>query len=413
MKEKINTKTNNEYKPTELGPLPQEWQVVRLGEVAEISSGGSAPQGEHYFRGDKPFIRVSHIDNEDSTIKCYDLITNEAVKDYKLKLFPKGTIVFPKSGATVYLEKRAMLPIDAYIVSHLCAVISKDKKSNQNFLFHVLKSKKLADKKADGYPTLNLSEVKEILIPLPPLSEQKKIAEVLSTVQKAIEIESKLIERTKELKKSTMHKLFTEGTKGEKQKMTEISPIPESWEVESVSSTLIPIRFPRSYQILSSEIKPSGKYPVIDQGQLFIAGYSDYSEKVISEHLPLVIFGDHTRVVKYVDFPFIIGADGTKILKPKPDYNTKFFYYALLFIDIPSRGYNRHFSILKEKIIPKPPLSEQQAIADILSTIDQKIEFHTNKKQKLEELFRTLLHELMTAKISVNDVNLDFIKIEE
>ena len=81
------------YKITELGTLPEEWEVVRLGEVAEISSGGSAPQGDEYFKGDKPFIRVSHIDNEDYSIKRYDLIKDDTIngttKIYLIKDFDK------------------------------------------------------------------------------------------------------------------------------------------------------------------------------------------------------------------------------------------------------------------------------------------------------------------------------------
>lgn len=169
-----------------------------------------------------------------------------------------------------------------------------------------------------------------------------------------------------------------------------------SWEKETISNALTTIRFPRSCQILSSEIKPFGKYPVIDQGQSFIAGYSDYSEKVISEYLPVIIFGDHTRAVKYVDFPFIIGADGTKVLKPKPDYEAKFFYYALLFIDIPSRGYNRHFSVLKEKVIPKPPLPEQRKIAAILSTVQKAIETENKLIERTRELKKAMMHKLFT-----------------
>ena len=75
----------------------------------------------------------------------------------------------------------------------------------------------------------------------------------------------------------------------------------------------------RENQILSAEIESVGRFPVIDQGQAFIAGYSEAEERVIRDDLPMVIFGDHTRCVKYVDFPFILGADGTKVLKPKED----------------------------------------------------------------------------------------------
>ena len=116
----------NNFKQTEIGLIPEDWEVVRLREVADVKAGQSAPQGEKYFKNGKyPFIRVQHIDNEDYRITNWDLINDAAVKDYRLKLFPKGTIIFPKSGAAVYLEKRAMLPFDSYIVSHLCAINSR------------------------------------------------------------------------------------------------------------------------------------------------------------------------------------------------------------------------------------------------------------------------------------------------
>ncbi len=197
------------FKMTELGPLPEEWEVVKLGDVAEVSSGGSAPQGDEYFNGSKPFVRVSHIDNEDYTIKRYDLISDKAIQDYRLKLFPKGTIVFPKSGATIYLEKRAMLPIDAYVVSHLCTVLSKREDLSQCFLFYVLRNLKFAKEKADGYPTLNISEIKQILIPLPPLPVQQKIASILSAIDQKIEAEEDKKKALEDLFKTLLHNLMT------------------------------------------------------------------------------------------------------------------------------------------------------------------------------------------------------------
>ena len=195
-------------KETEVGMIPKEWEVVRLGDVAKISSGGSAPQGRKYFNGDKPFIRVQHIDNESFTIKGFDLINNEAVKKYKLKLFPKGTIVFPKSGASVYLEKRALLPLDSFIVSHLCAV-NVNNNVLQEFVFYFLIDKKLAERKAEGYPTLNLSEVKQVKIPLPPLPTQQKIASILSVIDEKIQAEENKKKALEDLFKSMLHNLMT------------------------------------------------------------------------------------------------------------------------------------------------------------------------------------------------------------
>jgi len=395
----------NRFKETEIGMIPEDWEVVRLGEVAEISSGGSAPQGNEYFEGNNPFIRVQHLDNDNYKIKGCDYITDGAVKKYKLKLFPKDTIIFPKSGASIYLEKRAKLPFDAYIVSHLMAVRSKSRLLLQDYLFFNLVSKKLSKDKADNYPTLNISEVSQIPIPLPPLEEQKAIADILSTVQNAIEKTEKVINATKQLKKSMMKHLFTYGAVAVdeidkvKLKETEIGLIPEDWEVVRLENVME--GFTPNKKLKQSDYKAIGNFPVIDQGQEYIAGFYDDETMVFDKDLPVILFGDHTRIIKYVDFPFICGADGLKIIIPKENFHRKYFYYALLNLNIPSRGYNRHFKILKEKLIPLPPLDEQQKIANILTTIDQKIQAEEKKKQALQNLFKTLLQQLMTGKIRV------------
>lgn len=118
--------------------------------------------------------------------------------------------------------------------------------------------------------------------------------------------------------------------------------------------------------ILSSAYLKSGLYPIIDQGQDFITGYTN-NQNLVHENLgEVIIFGDHTRAVKFIDFPFAIGADGTKILKPNKDIDPKFFYYKIVSLDLESRGYARHFSKLKEIEIPLPPLSTQkQIVADL------------------------------------------------
>ena len=149
---------------------------------------------------------------------------------------------------------------------------------------------------------------------------------------------------------------------------------------------------------MSSDIQPTGHFPVVDQGQTFIAGYSDAEARVIRDDLPLVIFGDHTRCVKYVDFPFILGADGTKVLKPKEDlFDAKFFYYALLSFDIPNRGYNRHFILLKEKKVPRPEKDEQRKIAGVLGVVQRAMEQQERLLALTAELKKALLHQLFTA----------------
>jgi type I restriction enzyme S subunit len=154
-------------------------------------------------------------------------------------------------------------------------------------------------------------------------------------------------------------------------RMTELGALPEEWEVVSFESCIIKKNF-KAKKIKQQDYKPYGKYPVIDQGQNMIAGYWDNKNEVFGENLPVIIFGDHTRIIKYIDFPFVPGADGTRILIPNISFiSPKFFYYSLLNLKIPSRGYNRHFSLLREQKIPLPPLAEQQKIAAVLSAVQE------------------------------------------
>jgi type I restriction enzyme S subunit len=182
-------------------------------------------------------------------------------------------------------------------------------------------------------------------------------------------------------------------------KETELGPLPEEWEVVRLGEVIK--YYTPSKKLKQSDYKTFGKFPVIDQGQKYIAGFYDDETMVFDKDLPVILFGDHTRIIKYVDFPFICGAEGLKIIVPKENFHRKYFYYALLNLNIPSRGYNRHFKILIEKFIPLPPLEEQQKIAQILQSIDQRIEKEEKYKNALQNLFKSLLHNLMTGKIRV------------
>ncbi len=169
------------------------------------------------------------------------------------------------------------------------------------------------------------------------------------------------------------------------------------WQTCAVPDSFIKNKVGRQNQIPAKDIAEVGRFPVVDQGQKFVAGYCDDESRVIDFDLPLIIFGDHTRCLKYVDFPFILGADGTKVLLPnKKLYDPRFYYFALLALEIPSRGYNRHFTILNERSLPLPPLPEQKKIAHILSTVKRAIEAQERIIQTTTELKKALMHKLFT-----------------
>ena len=151
-------------------------------------------------------------------------------------------------------------------------------------------------------------------------------------------------------------------------------------------------------KLQSGEYKAVGSFPIVDQSQNYICGYSDDVEAVVnttSENL--IVFGDHTCTIKFVDFPFIQGADGIKIFKPSnsDEIDERFLYQALLFSPIVSKEYKRHFSELKEQVVCYPKeLKEQRKIASCLSTMDDQINAYMEKVALLEQYKKGLMQRM-------------------
>lgn len=141
-------------------------------------------------------------------------------------------------------------------------------------------------------------------------------------------------------------------------------------------------------KVQRSEYSEIGQIPIIDQGQEFIGGYTDDRNFQANINLPTIIFGDHTRIFKFVDVPFCLGADGTKILEPKVNLDKKFLYHYLNSLQITSAGYSRHYKFLKENLVPVPPLEEQKRIAAILDKADA----IRRKRQQAIKLADEFLH---------------------
>jgi type I restriction enzyme S subunit len=180
-------------------------------------------------------------------------------------------------------------------------------------------------------------------------------------------------------------------------KETEIGPIPTDWDIVPFQEAILNKRI-HVGKVKKRDYKPKGKFPIIDQSQEFIGGYWDDSEAVYSGDLPIIIFGDHTRIFKLIDFPFVRGADGVKVLLPDRDkYDPQFFYFACTNLEIPSKGYSRHYKLLKEQLLPCPSLPEQRRIAHVLSTIQRAIAAQDDLIAAARELKRSLMQRLFTC----------------
>lgn len=134
----------------------------------------------------------------------------------------------------------------------------------------------------------------------------------------------------------------------------------------------------------------NGKYPIVSQEKEFISGYSNSIDSLNDNLGELIIFGDHTRVIKFIDFDFCVGADGVKVLRPFGNLDAKFLYHFLRWADIPSNGYSRHFKFLKELQIPHPSIDDQYDIAEELDAVQAMIDGYLEQIADLDKLAQSI-----------------------
>ena len=180
-------------------------------------------------------------------------------------------------------------------------------------------------------------------------------------------------------------------------------PIPEHWlytELETAFENL-PLT---SKKLAQKNYDPDGEIPVVDQGASEIGGYSNDQEKVIKPDRPVIIFGDHTKCLKYVSFPFIPGADGVKVLLPNQGVFPKFAFYACKSLRLPDRGYSRHYSFLKKCDFPLPPFNEQKRIVtkieELFSELDNGIAALKTAREQLKVYRQAVLKHAFEGKLT-------------
>jgi len=422
----------NGFKETPIGTIPNEWDQVRLGDIFDIQQG-RAMSAERRSKNPKyPFLRTINVlwGKVDLTTLDQMYFSDEELEKLRLK---KDDLLVCEGGE---IGRTAIWKGEIDSCYHQNHVYRLRKKLGEIWPEFYMYWMQVAFLQLGLYageairttiPNLSRGRLQTFIMPKPPFPEQQKIAIVLSKIQRAIEQQDKIIETTRNLKKSLMKKLFTEGIGHTEFKETEIGQIPKSWEVVKLggkadfqyghtASAISEAVGPKFLRI--TDIKDDGKISWEDvpyckiededyqkyklhEGDILVARIGATTGKTcIIKNSPDAIFGSYL---------IRITINKKEIL---PEYVYFFTTTPIYWTQINANKEGKlkkgvSASFLKTLLIPITSTVEQQEIAHALRTIDNKIEAEQKRKSTLQQLFKTMLHKLMTGEIRVKDLDLE------
>ena len=417
-----------------------DWETATLEGLIQLETGkrekgGGKASGEILSLGGEHISYSGRI----LTDKKQKYISREFFEGLRKGRVQTGDVLMVKDGATTGKAAWVIEEVgDLAVNEHVFILRSSDSERLHNgFLFFFVRSdlgQSQIRKRFHGLiGGVTRPDIFGLTLPLPPLPEQKKIAHVLSTVQRAIEAQERIIQTTTELKKALMNKLFTEGLRNEPQKQTEIGPIPESWELKELSEFL---EIKHGFAFNGKFFESSGEYILMTPGHFNEeGGFRDQGKKTkyFTGEIPKdYILAKDDLVVAMTEQKS--GLLGSAAFVPEPNrylhnqrlglvvdlktsrlgkgFLLNLFNTPHLRVEVAKTSTGskvKHTSPTKLRAVKvgiPPTLKEQEEITTALSTTEQKIAVEGNKVAILQDLFRTLLHELMTARTRVNNLSL-------
>jgi len=405
------------FKKTPIVKIPEDWKVVKLGNISALRNNIVKPERKGVIK----FVGLEHIDPRKTKIRDYCSDLN--IKSSKFQFYA-GDILYGKLRP--YLDKAVIIEFNGICSTDLIVINSNRFMTLQKYLIYLFHSKgfinyAISNTSGTNHPRTSWKAIANFKFGLPPLPEQQKIAEILSTVDQMIEKVDESIKKTQKLKKGLMQVLLTKGISHKEFKDTEIGRIPKEWEIEKIIN-LFDVQTGTTPSTKKQEYWEDGNINWITpsdmsklHGKLFIKN----SERKITEkgrklsNLTLMPSGSiiiSTRApVGYVVIierkaTFNQGCKGL-IPKNKGEINSEFYAYYLIskkrVLENSSGGSTFKElakNILENFIIPIPPITEQQKIAEILSTVDSRLEMLRKRKGKLERVKKGLMNDLLTGR---------------
>lgn len=376
-------------------------EIKKLSEVTELIKRGVTPK---YVENDgitvinQKCIRDNRIDLN---------LARQTSKDKKIteeKVLMEGDILINSTGTGTLGRTAQINEVNETMTVDTHVTIVRPKKDiNHKFLGYFIRLNEplitSMGKGATNQIELSASDLGNIDITLPSRKQQDKLVDILSAYDVLIENNLKRIALLEEAADSIYKEWFVNFRFPGYEKFEFVNGIPGGWDRKSIKDILMKIE--RLKKVKKEEYLENGDIPVIDQSRMFIGGYTNDKE-AMEVNIPAIVFGDHTRIVKYIDFNFASGADGTQIIYSNNErVSQQYLYMAIKNIDLSNYSYARHFKYLKEEEIYVPDEQVGKEFTKILKNILSQVSCLRDQIKKLKEARDILIPKLIMGEIEV------------
>ena len=384
------------------------WAIVKLGDLYSVHNGLSK-EGK-FFGSGYPFLTFSTVFNNYFIPDVLNDLVQSTEKEQANYSIKRGDIFVTRTSETSDELGMSCVALKDYP----CATyngftkrmrpLQEDRVLPEYIGYYMRMPSFRGEFKAFSTMTTRASLKNEDLlslnVALPPMGIQEKIAGILKNYDNLIANNQKQIELLEEAAQRLYKKWFVDLRFPGYEDVKIVDGVPEGWKKELIGDLIR--KGVRSKQVKTTEYLQEGAIPIIDQSRDFIAGYTNDPEAVVDMGCPIIVFGDHTRILKYIQFPFAKGADGTQLITSNNDNMPQsLLYYSLVSVDLSSYHYARHFKYLKAENILVPTKEIAEKFDRYVSAILIQIQKMRDISKKSAEARDRLLPKLMSGEIEV------------
>ncbi len=363
-----------------------KWSTKLLGDVAQAFNGKTPSRSEQRSEG-YPVLKIKNVSEYGQFYGSFDSFVDRSFADKfdPKKIKPGDILILNAAHNADYVGSKIYLA-ESHTYGALATgewlLIRASENLFANYAYHWISSLPVRHQIRDLVKGIHLypKDLAKLQIPLPSLPEQRQIAAILDQADALRAKRRESLAELDKLAQSIFIEMFGDPFRNEK-----------SWDVTSFENSLTD-ETSLSPKLLQSGYLLKGTYPVIDQGQDFIAGYYNNKDLLCKSSLPVIIFGDHTRIIKLVRIPFVVGADGAKVLKTKEYFDPIFMAVLLKLYPIPNLGYSRHMKEIKRIIFIAPPIELQLKFRLKFEYLEELKNINKNFFNESGTLFSSLQH---------------------